>query len=107
MANIIITVPDGIVVAVVAAIKNYYGSETSSLTNRELLIFHLRKTIEPIYSNYLAQTNSKVATARNTLATAETSERMAATRVATARQVVDNALADMVLAASADMNQVV
>lgn len=53
MADFTISIPDEIAVGVIAALRAHYQEET--LTSRQLLALHLRRTLSTIYAEWKKQ----------------------------------------------------
>jgi len=64
MTEIRITIPDAIVADVVAAVKGHYGSDVAAFTNKQLLAYHLRQTVGPIYAAHKKRTAAAIQAAR-------------------------------------------
>ena len=101
MATISVTVPDGLIADVAAALRAHYTEAVSGMTNPQVGEYHIRESIRPILKAYRKRA------AAATVAASEEAARVAAeAALATERQARLDAEAAAIAQADADADRI-
>lgn len=68
MATIQVTVPDGLMADVLAALREHYGEAVTGLTNAQLGKYHVRESLRPILKKYRKRLAASTAAANEVTA---------------------------------------